>query len=382
VRRYLLHLFAGLIVLIFGTAVLTLLADPYSVYGTPRIVGLNAKKPYASTRTEEAKLSMFKRADSNQLFLGDSRIDIGFDPEAMRADTQGTGIFNFGVPGAGLSGLSNNYKVVTSIRAQPHVVVGLDFVDFLNTARKKPAPQTGPWSDRLRKIVERNLSNKGLQDSVMTIASQKSNWANNMSPNGFNNRRGFDWVTLNEGAYALFEDKNVYYSSRIEAKISGHEMDLTILMVGLEQFETLVEELVDKSEKVWVFNYPYHQEMHNLFDEYQLTDLREVWVREVRRILSEQKFRASDTEIRFVEIPIDNQWSVERVPQKGRKGKPLKYFWESVHFRPIVGQEIYRLFFLPGCYTDFIASEVSLENTCSSPLMTVAERTSSNISRP
>ncbi|MBV9377731.1 MAG: hypothetical protein JO320_22240, partial [Alphaproteobacteria bacterium] len=56
--------------------------DPYRMYGTPVVPGWTALKPQIYKQASLAKTYQLERVGPATLLLGNSRVEIGFDPES------------------------------------------------------------------------------------------------------------------------------------------------------------------------------------------------------------------------------------------------------------------------------------------------------------
>lgn len=370
-KVYLLRLttiFAGVMLLVAGFCYLV---DPYAVFGVLRIEGLSLRKPHAHDRALEAKIALFKRRSGDVLLLGDSRIDIAFDPETLSDETPPS-IFNMGIPGAGISNVRKNYLTVSAIRPQNTVVVGLDFVDFLVSDRAfEPQQASSAKKSSVRILIEQTLSIAALKHSIATIWVQRSRWANNMTVFGYNDRRGYERTVLSEGHFALFEDKNRAYSKRL------NKLRTTIFNESgkgskqISELSSMIEDMAVGSKHIWIFNYPYHQQMHSLLEARGLDTIYSQWLVEIDALVDAKQKKFADVDIRFLTIPAYNKMTTEKVPLKGIRKTGLNYYWESVHFKTLVGAEIYRLLLNDQCWED----GVSARDNCSSPLRSETGRT-------
>jgi hypothetical protein len=103
--------------------------DPYYVFGSPSLPGINAVRPYYETNIFSAKLHQVTRIRPAAVALGSSRVEVGLDPRHPGwADSR---TFNFGLPG------STSYEVMLAFlhaqsagRPLKQAVVGLDFFGF------------------------------------------------------------------------------------------------------------------------------------------------------------------------------------------------------------------------------------------------------------
>jgi hypothetical protein len=110
-------------------AAFVLMVDPYYVFGSPSLPGINMVRPFYELHVLAAKPYQVQRIKPAAVSLGSSRVEVGLDPRHPGwADRN---VFNFGLPSA------TSYEVMLAFlhaRAvgQPlkQAVVGLDFFGF------------------------------------------------------------------------------------------------------------------------------------------------------------------------------------------------------------------------------------------------------------
>jgi hypothetical protein len=128
-RRFTLAL-AGFVVLppIF-LAAFVLVVDPYYVFGSPSLPGINTVRPYYELHVLAAKPYQVQRIKPAAVSLGSSRVEVGLDPR--HPGWANRNVFNFGLPSA------TSYEVMLAFLhartvGQPlkQAVVGLDFFGF------------------------------------------------------------------------------------------------------------------------------------------------------------------------------------------------------------------------------------------------------------
>ena len=128
-RRFALVLmgFAALPPLLLAAFVISV--DPYYMFGSPSLPGINAVRPYYETNIFSAKPRQVQRIRPAAVALGSSRVEVGLDPRHPGWVDPRT--FNFGLPG------STSYEIMLAFlhaqtvgRPLKQAVVGLDFFGF------------------------------------------------------------------------------------------------------------------------------------------------------------------------------------------------------------------------------------------------------------
>src|SRR5919108_2795123 len=104
--------------------------DPYRMYATPTVPGWTALKPRINNQTGIAKTYQLERVRPATLLLGNSRVEIGFDPESPSWPATAYPIFNAAVAGGDLGTSLLMLRDADAVRALDTIMLGLDFLDF------------------------------------------------------------------------------------------------------------------------------------------------------------------------------------------------------------------------------------------------------------
>ncbi|MGK7888104.1 MAG: hypothetical protein AB4042_02140, partial [Leptolyngbyaceae cyanobacterium] len=172
--RYFNRWLSGAIALwVLGIAGFNAVIDPYGLFGSPNIDGLNQLKP-----KQFGQVRVFKAADiihqqPTVVLLGTSRADIGLDPSHPQLDSVGPA-YNLGLLGANMHEVRQYFD--HAIANQPDLkvaVIGLDFFMF-NTYKTNEA---NFQAERLQRrhllpgdIVDATLSIDAFEASAETIS--------------------------------------------------------------------------------------------------------------------------------------------------------------------------------------------------------------------
>lgn len=79
-KRYILIGIAGCALTVLAAGVINWFIDPYGIFGTRIVHGLNALKPFAGDRGRTVKLYQVIRVRPRGLIVGNSRPELGLDP--------------------------------------------------------------------------------------------------------------------------------------------------------------------------------------------------------------------------------------------------------------------------------------------------------------
>lgn len=79
--KYLRTFLLTVITVFFGLSAVNLLVDPYRLFGVRAWHGINRVKPYASHEERFGKAYLAEWVRAKGLIIGNSRAEIGLDPE-------------------------------------------------------------------------------------------------------------------------------------------------------------------------------------------------------------------------------------------------------------------------------------------------------------
>ncbi len=195
-------LFVGLSVITIGV---NYLVDPYLVFGSERHQGVNATKVDIGEHVRLSKAYHPTSMHWTALLIGNSRIEMGLDPNHHCFEQTKMDVYNIGIPGAGVR--QQMEYALNIMHAQPvrEVYLSLDYVDFLIPAGAEPPDRSFVWTKptgRLRYTFEGSpnpeyrwqklldqyralFSLNALESSIRTVVLQKPGQANR-DDNGFN----------------------------------------------------------------------------------------------------------------------------------------------------------------------------------------------------
>jgi hypothetical protein len=328
------------------------LVDPYGMYWSPHIEGLNAQKPAAPDRVRVTKAYRAPEATPEILIAGNSRVEMGLSP--MHPVFGGRSVYNLGLPGAGVA-MQLDYAL-NALRLGGNVervIVSIDFLDFLyrpdylqswslSGAQPGYMPRLSGFSDdwrgqwfRLKEKAALVFSLDSLAASVTTLASQ-SRRTNSITRRGQNTAGSYSEIIAAEGIDALFVQKLDELTERLQGKQfafdGGHSPSPAIAA-----FTAFLDEMASRGIRVDVFINPYHYSYVMLLDDLGLSELFLDWKRFIaervaahvheRRQVSLWDFSGFGPEVR------------EALPEEG-SGTAMTWFWEPAHYRETLGDRV------------------------------------------
>ena len=129
--------------------------DPYGLFGSERIEGLNAIKPSSVTRMRMVKPYQVLRKSPRTLIAGNSRPEIGFDPQGACWSDEFKPVYNLSMPGSHVYLQSRSIQHALETGTVRHIFLGIDFLAFLQEAGWQ-VTLYGNHPARMERAKERN----------------------------------------------------------------------------------------------------------------------------------------------------------------------------------------------------------------------------------
>lgn len=351
-RRYCINLALVSCVIACFVAAINLLVDPYDIFGSKRISGFNALKPAATERIRVFKPYQVERYSPRIVIGGNSRPEMGIDPESNCWESIDQPIYNMGIPGASfyLQSLYSLHGVVSGHGNR--ILMGIDFYDFLIDAKQSHRPtrdETELTQNELRLAPEitgasffshyRQRATDHLTslfslntffDSIRTILQQRSSNVATRNENGFNPFHEFNYILNSEGQWVLFEQKNK------ELEIMFKKPDLAIrytdgtLSRDFDDLRRFLELSNSKNIEVTLFINPYHiNYLEHILDSGLWSDF-EAWKQQILKI-------AETYHVALWDFNTADQYATEIPPSRGVLNEKLQWFVEPAHYNSKLG---------------------------------------------
>jgi len=343
--RYLCGLGASLAALLVAVIVCNLIIDPYGYVGAPRIPGLNALKPGPGSQLVPVKKAALSRAAPDALILGNSRAEVGFDPEHPAWAKRGLEAYNAAIRGAGLEVAVRMLETARQTQEPEVVIVGLDVLDFLTApdAAVRPYPSAPAESvvDRFQRWFGAVATFGALRDSVRTIIAQHERYPEIITDRGLNPLREYEGIARVEGYHAMFAQRAQENARAYVRKPSGIFVEGTRSSPSFAIVEGLVERARQRGTELHLLIYPYHAQILVMFEAAGLWPAFEEW----KRRLAEIAVAGGDAVVLW-DFSGFSTYATEAIPGPGDRKAELRWYWEAGHFKKALGDVVLERVFL------------------------------------
>ena len=336
--RYLWAWVISTVALLVAVVAVNVVVDPYGLFRIVDVPGLNRIKSQAGERAALFKRTGVERMRPASLVLGNSRAEIGFDPESPAWPESARPVFNLALPGAGIAAVADELAEALRSTSPRLVVVGLDFLDFRVdpssdesfTAQPANADSTRGLRDRAAALLTLNA----LADSLTTIRAQHEPYAASLTDAGFNPKRDYIGVSRREGYFAMFRQRD---QENARAYLRGPK---SVFQAGkrpapaFDAVDNIIALARARGITLRLVLYPYHVHTLMLFQLTGLWPAYEDWKRELVRRVDAAR---GTMDVELWDFTGFSPYTAEQVPRPGDTRTELQWYWEAGHFKKSLG---------------------------------------------
>ena len=367
-RSYLLTAIVTLLLLSLACIALAVIADPYRMFGTPPIEGLNVLKPRVYEHADLAKTYQLERIKPRSVLLGNSRTEIGFDPQSTVWPSSWKPVFNAGLSGRSLFIASRMLQEAIAAGLVKNVILQVDFPDFLTgpTAANAPvktrdsehrllvtrsgAPNPDRRFELWRDRFETTLTTDALSDSVRTFLNQRSPTTDTMTEFGFNPLSQYLSDVKLVGYYGIFAQKLSAYEALY--RIYPHpDFANPMEYQPFRDLANIMKTAHAHGARLIVFIPPYHAELLNIMKRAGLWPSFIDWKQALVRVIANKCREMNEVpcSTSLVDFSGYNAYTTEAVPPKGDTHTQTRWYWEPGHYKAALGDIMLRCLIAESC---------------------------------
>ena len=335
---------------------LTIWVDPYRMFGTPVTPGWTALKPRIYQQTGIAKTYQLERVAPRTLLLGNSRIEIGLDPQSHEWPGDAQPVFNAAEDGRGLPLALAMLREAIAVRVPDTVVLGLDILDFLENPSSpgKPPP---PGADLRRLLVDSGgapnpqrrmqvwrdrlastLTIGAVFDSLDTLFDQDPMTSVTMTPQGFNPLHQYRVYVARSGYHELFAQKSATYEAEYRRYPAPDFADPHQYQ-SFRYLRRIIELAAKHRIRLILYIHPYHADYLEMLHRVGLWPSFEDWKRALVRVV-EAENRVLPAKVPLYDFAGYDRFTTEPVPPPGDRHSKMRWYWESAHYKSALGDRI------------------------------------------
>lgn len=320
----------------------TVVIDPYHLFDLVHMNGFNRLKPQPERYREEIKLAQTGAIRPNMLVFGNSRAEIGFDPDSRWIRERGLSAYNMALAGTRLDVSQRMFERARTGMPPPVLaIIGVEFLDFLVDASAPPRPKPAehgfqgmPWQWRFDTV----FSLHAVADAMTTLRIQHLPNPQAMTPRGHNPLREYEGFARAEGYFSIFQQRAQENARNLVARSQG-----LFLPGGADSDSTLrlramLDRMARERTEVHLVIYPYHAQLMEMFEEVGLQGALDEWRRLLVREADRARARNDGARITVWDFSGYGPEQCERIPAAGDRRSTTRWYWEGGHFKSTLGE--------------------------------------------
>ncbi|MEQ1662562.1 MAG: hypothetical protein ABL877_07685 [Thiobacillus sp.] len=322
--------------------------DPYGVY---RDYSLDDWKPHAATQGALVKPYQVLRAAPRTLVLGNSRAEVGFDPQDAAWLASEQPVYNLALPGTGVRAARRLLEHTVSRHAIKRVVLGVDFMDFLVqpsgqflepelSGRLLLAPDGGLNTYRRLSMLKDGASTlislDALIHSLDTLRQHQKSGVAHLTSSGFNPMHDYGRMARADGYYALFRQRDVENLQAYQQRPRHLFHAGTATSPPLDDVAAIMQLAKQHGIQIDLVIYPYHAHLLEIFQLSGLWNVFEDW----KRALVIRVESVGDARVNLWDFSGYHPYATEAVPAPGDRTTAVRWYWEAGHFKAALGHQV------------------------------------------
>ncbi|NKB57200.1 MAG: hypothetical protein GKS00_12800 [Alphaproteobacteria bacterium] len=338
--------------------------DPYLIFGSKRIAGINAIKATYERRERTVKAHIFRRLHPTTIILGNSRSQRGFDPSSKYWPKSFRPVVNASLPGGTIYEIFRYAQHAQSSTNLKNIFITLEFEEFLQFSNPKSDAryqkryramnkrlslhEDGSKNDsgtiELIKDYGRSLfSLDAVTDSVITVASQDLPLSVNITDLGFNPLREERAKILSKGQFYWFRRNLPIITANLKGRSRNvlKNIDFQNTEAGY-YFEKLLDLISQHRLNAYFVIPPYHSKYLLIIDDLGLSESFFEWQAYVTRRINERKLQ---NQISLWNFSGFHQFNDEPIPAAHDRKTMMKWHVEPGHFRGALGEKVIQRIF-------------------------------------
>lgn len=362
-KRWLLMLLG----LLAGAVGLNYWVDPYGLY---RSRAAGDWKPHATTQGDLVKPYLVLRHPPRTLILGNSRAEVGFDPEDPAWPEAARPVFNLALPGTGIRVARRLFEHVLAAQPPQALVLGVDYMDFLVEPDARGSdprmtrrllleavhPASVRWRQKVHDAAATLASLDALMHSLDTLRVAGRPGVADLTAAGFNPMRDYREIARREGYYNLFRQRDIENIRAYQRRPRNLYTRGTGSSPAFDDLNAILDAARAHAIPVQVVIYPYHAHLLEILRLTGHWELFEDWKREMtHRVASHGRGQAVLWDFSGYHV-----YAREAVPAAGDRKHVMRWYWEAGHFKSELGHLL--LTRLHGGGTDAFGRVVTPEN--------------------
>ena len=336
-KKYSLHLIAGIFTILMSVTIFNWLINPYDVFAVPEIEGLNRYKVEVLRHTRLSKVYQVERIKPEAILLASSRGLV--IPASYFSDDMMTA-FNLALSSASTYELLRVFQHAQASHPLKRVVLAIDedftetrqsnfsegrlLVDLDGTVNRKK------WLQKMKDSFSSLLSIDALRSSIRTIRMQ------NYKP-GHLDQKKYDYERIIKagGHRQMFRtmESSIFYNYQgpvHDCQVSAAEHE--VLPGAVNYFERMVSLAYDNDIDMYIYFSPTHARLYETQCMIGKWPTIEEMKREVVKVVENEAKKSGVSPYPVWDFSGYNMVTTEAVPLENDRANVMRWYWEGSHY--------------------------------------------------
>jgi hypothetical protein len=327
---------------VLACVALVVLVDPYGLYRVVERPGFNRVKAQPQRYQSEIKLAGARATGAKLFIVGNSRAEIGLDPDAPALATAGLAPYNLALAGTRIqTGRGQLALLRQQGQRASHLIVGAEFLDFpIDSAAAEPAERPLPSPDRRAELAWRFdtlFSLDSVIDAAKTVRAQRNPDAPRMTAHGYNPLLEYRQMARSEGYHALFRQRAADYAQRFSRAPHGLLAGNSGSSREFDSMRALLADGLRDGARIDIVIYPYHAQIMALLESAGLDSVFDQWKGLMAREVDALRAQHPGARITLWDFSGYAPYQCEPIPAKGDRKAQTQWYWEAGHFKAALG---------------------------------------------
>jgi len=325
------------------TVLFVVVVDPYCLFRLVDIAGVNAVKPRPDHYQSEIKLAGARALRPALVLMGNSRVDVGIDPDSPLLGAATRSAYNLAIPGTGVGTSREQFDQLRSSGAAPAtMLLGVDFFDFLLNPDGADAPPKPPpgWLAGQRWKIDTLFSLDALLDAVKTLRIQRDPDAGTMTARGFNPLFDYLRFAREDGYHSIFRQRALENARNFSLAPHGIVRTGGDSSPEWRDLGALLDAAASERTDVHLVVYPYHAQLMAMMEQAGLWPVFEQWKLRLLREIARLNVAHPQARIVLWDFSGYGALQCEAIPAKGDLVNGTRWYWESGHFKSALGERM------------------------------------------
>tara|TARA_Y100000746_G_scaffold26393_1_gene20190 strand:- start:8233 stop:9474 length:1242 start_codon:yes stop_codon:yes gene_type:complete len=343
-NKYLKNFFISIPLILFFISMFNFVIDPYGIYNSTEIKGLNMNKPAIKSHLRMSKAYKIKHLKPQAIILGTSRAEFGLDPDHRGFDFDTT--YNLNLSGGNTYEILRYFQHAIMVSNIDQTILALDFFQFNINTKNSPdflENRLASYSDNIEStqrmplsdIIDSLLTFDAFKSSLETIASQSSKptYLKNGLIDPETTSRGKLINIIGQRQLFINSEKRYFDKTYRNMKLKSTENNLN----SLSNFRNLVSLAYKKNIDLRILINPSHVRQFEVIALSGLWPTFEAWKVSLAEINEEEAKLNKKEPFPIWDFSTYNFFTTERVPELGDIDTKMNWYWESSHFSKELG---------------------------------------------